>query len=88
MEKDAKKLAGEIGGKVAAKYIRRLKTLLSAEGKTLLSAIGSKGGASAEKAAEGIKNGDINSLKELMGLIKNTEEGRLLAKKIMEITRK
>ena len=73
---------------MAANYKALSDFAVSAEGKRLLSVIGSRGGAEVQKAAEGIKKGDVNAMRDLMSLLKNTEEGRLLARKIVEITRK
>lgn len=73
-----KKVTGSLSG---------LKALASSEeGKTLLSSLGEEGLESVKKAAEGIKRGDVNAMKDLLLILRNTKEGRELAKKVTDIT--
>lgn len=58
----------------------------SPEGKKLVGALGESGGKAALNAAEGLKNGDAESVKKLITYLQTTKEGKALSDKILGIT--
>lgn len=90
-DKDISKLMKNMPGNGNEKKLKAslndLKRFASSpEGKKLVGALGESGGKTALNAAEGIKNGDAESVKKLVTYLYTTKEGKALADKILEIT--
>ena len=57
----------------------------SEEGKRLVGGLGQNGGHAVMQAAEGLKNGDTESLKTLIRDLQSDKDGKLLAQKISKM---
>ena len=57
----------------------------SEEGKRLVDGLGRDGGRTVMQAAEGLKNGDTESVKTLIRYLQSDKDGKLLAQKISKM---
>lgn len=91
MEQDLSKWIGQMSDQNCAEklqeHLEDLKHFAdSADGKRLVQAIGKRGEANVQAAAEGLKKGDATAVKNLVTYLQNSKEGKALVKEIKKIT--
>ena len=66
-------------------HLKELEQLASSvEGKQLVKDLGREGGRAVMRAADGIRNGDVNAVRALVSYLQSDQSGRALAQKIMD----
>lgn len=91
MEQDLSKWIGNLpnqnGAEKLQEHLEDLRHFAdSPEGKRMVQAIGKRGGASVQAAAEGLKHGDVDAVKNLVTFLQSSKEGKALVKEIKKIT--
>lgn len=91
MEQDLSKWIGKMpdrnGAEKLQEHLEDLRHFAdSAEGKRMVQAIGKRGGANVQAAAEGLKQGDATAVRNLVTYLQNSKEGKALVKEIKKIT--
>lgn len=91
MEQDLSKWIGSLpnqnGTEKLQEHLEDLRQFAdSPEGKKMVQAIGKRGGARVQAAAEGLKKGDADAVKNLVTFLQSSQEGKTLVKEIKKIT--
>lgn len=92
MEQDLSKWIGSLpnqnGAEKLQEHLEDLRHFAdSPEGKRMVQAIGKQGGASVQAAADGLKHGDVDAVKNLVTFLQGSKEGKALVKEIRKITK-